>query len=181
MEFVMHFPHAMCSWGDTVTMLWLHWCVCHFCAFWAHLKQNCVVQLDQSLDMRNHWIKKWIVLYFNVKVKFDKYEKKRMNLKEMLNCNISKLLLWLQLTVQATDQGVPNRVSQISATVTINILRNLNCPVFANLPNNITVPQSTNQGARIYNVTAFDQDAAVCCYTNDSAKLHSLPWLYCVV
>ncbi|KAK3089813.1 hypothetical protein FSP39_006721 [Pinctada imbricata] len=73
------------------------------------------------------------------------------------NRNVNRYVM----TVQATDEGVPNRASQQSASVTINILRNLNCPVFTNLPNNITVSQSTVLGSRIFNVSAFDQDEGI--------------------
>ena len=66
------------------------------------------------------------------------------------------------MTVLATDQGVPNRVSSQQATVRINILRNLNCPVFNNLPTNISISQSTNIGTRIFNVSAVDLDTDVC-------------------
>lgn len=66
------------------------------------------------------------------------------------------------MTVLATDQGVPNRVSSQQATVRINILRNLNCPVFNNLPTNISISQSTGLGTRVYNVSATDLDTDVC-------------------
>lgn len=68
------------------------------------------------------------------------------------------------MTVLATDQGVPNRVSSQQATVRINILRNLNCPVFNNLPANISISQSTGLGTRVYNVSATDLDTDVCSF-----------------
>ncbi|KAH3873294.1 hypothetical protein DPMN_036526 [Dreissena polymorpha] len=62
--------------------------------------------------------------------------------------------------VRAFDLGVPQRSSANQATVRILVLRNRNCPVFANLPTNITISQSQNTQTRIFNVSATDLDAA---------------------
>lgn len=76
------------------------------------------------------------------------------------------------MTVLATDQGVPNRVSSQQATVRINILRNLNCPVFNNLPANISISQSTGLGTRVYNVSATDLDTDVCSFLVSKSAKH---------
>ena len=76
------------------------------------------------------------------------------------------------MTVLATDQGVPNRVSSQQATVRINVLRNLNCPVFSNLPSNISISQSMGVGTRVYNVTAVDQDTDVCILPEGCIQLY---------
>ena len=67
----------------------------------------------------------------------------------------------LQLTVRAYDLGSPRAESPQFATVRINVIRNDNCPVFSNLPNSITISQSTSQFTPVYNVTAFDSDPVV--------------------
>ncbi|KAL8559117.1 hypothetical protein ACOMHN_046165 [Nucella lapillus] len=64
------------------------------------------------------------------------------------------------LTVRAYDLSVPRGESPQFATVRINVIRNDNCPVFSNLPNDVTISQTTNQFTTIYNVSAFDSDPA---------------------
>jgi len=65
------------------------------------------------------------------------------------------------MTVLATDEGNPQRQSQQTGTVRINVIRNLNCPVFRNLPANITIDQSTSLNSLVYNVSAYDNDPVV--------------------
>ena len=65
------------------------------------------------------------------------------------------------MSVFATDQGNPQLTSTTQATVNINVIRNLNCPVFQNLPANITIQQSVQQNAILFNVSAFDADQFV--------------------
>ncbi|XP_052789236.1 protocadherin Fat 1-like [Mya arenaria] len=61
--------------------------------------------------------------------------------------------------VRAYDLGTPQRSSAQQATVRITILRNNNCPVFNNLPNQIDISQTQSTLSRIFNVSATDSDA----------------------
>ena len=68
-----------------------------------------------------------------------------------------------QMFVRAYDLGTPQRNSANQATVRINVIRNNNCPIFQNLPANITISSSFGSNDRIYNVSATDNDPAVSC------------------
>ena len=63
--------------------------------------------------------------------------------------------------VVARDGGSPQQVSIQNAQVTINVIRNLNPPVFQNLPYETTVPFFVNNGVEVYNVLATDIDTVV--------------------
>ncbi|KAL3878042.1 hypothetical protein ACJMK2_035678, partial [Sinanodonta woodiana] len=63
-----------------------------------------------------------------------------------------------RLTVRAYDLGTPQLYSLQDAIVDITVIRNLNCPVFNNLPANITILQFLNSGTNIFNVSATDSD-----------------------
>lgn len=63
--------------------------------------------------------------------------------------------------MRAYDLGLPQRTSANQATVRINVIRNQNCPVFNNLPADITISQSQVTNTRVYNVSATDADPAV--------------------
>lgn len=62
------------------------------------------------------------------------------------------------MTVIARDNGVPSLQSQNSATVTINVIRNNQPPVFQNTPYVQSVSQSTTQNTPVFQVTATDAD-----------------------
>lgn len=66
--------------------------------------------------------------------------------------------------VRAYDLGLPQRTSANQATVRIFVIRNRNCPVFSNLPADISISQSQTSNTRIYNVSATDADATVSQY-----------------
>ena len=66
-----------------------------------------------------------------------------------------------QMFVRAYDLGTPQRNSQNQATVRINVIRNNNCPIFQNLPANITITSQFNNNDRIYNISAVDNDPPV--------------------
>ncbi|XP_078316513.1 protocadherin Fat 4-like isoform X2 [Crassostrea virginica] len=61
-----------------------------------------------------------------------------------------------QMTVTATDQGL-NPLSN-SITVTVDVDRNANPPIFQNLPNNPTIQENLPTAQVFYTVTATDAD-----------------------
>ena len=63
--------------------------------------------------------------------------------------------------VVARDGGNPQQVSTQNAQVTINVIRNLNAPVFQNQPYETTVPFFVNNGVQVYDVLATDIDTVV--------------------
>ena len=65
------------------------------------------------------------------------------------------------MSVRAFDLGSPQRFGVNQATVTINVIRNQNCPIFDNLPNVITIPRNQGLNTRIFDVNATDADPAV--------------------
>lgn len=70
------------------------------------------------------------------------------------------MLLLPQVRVQARDGGTPS-LSSPEVTVTVNVIRNLNCPVFSNLPTSVVTINQNRQIINIYNVTATDNDQQV--------------------
>ena len=70
-------------------------------------------------------------------------------------------VLVLQLTVRAYDLSVPRAESPQFATVRINVIRNDNCPVFGNLPNDVTISQTSLPSSIVYSVSATDNDPTV--------------------
>ncbi|KAJ8316548.1 hypothetical protein KUTeg_005899, partial [Tegillarca granosa] len=63
-----------------------------------------------------------------------------------------------QITVSVTDNGIPPRVCTFPAQVTIQVLRNQFDPFFLNEPYVTTIPETTNIGVNVLQVTARDQD-----------------------
>lgn len=63
------------------------------------------------------------------------------------------------MTVTATDQGL-NPLSN-SITVTVDVDRNANPPIFQNLPNNPTIQENLPTTQVFYTVTATDADTVV--------------------
>ena len=61
------------------------------------------------------------------------------------------------IEVNATDQGIPKQSS--TARVQINVLRNINEPVFPKTIETIEVDESRPPGSVILNITATDSDA----------------------
>lgn len=65
------------------------------------------------------------------------------------------------MTVTATDRGTPQQSD--SATITINIVRNTQSPVFTNSGQYATtIDQNLNIGTSVFTVTATDGDTVVC-------------------
>lgn len=66
--------------------------------------------------------------------------------------------------MSAVDQGVPPRSANTTATVTINVDRNLYSPVFVN-PNTYTANISENlrSGSDVIQVSTTDNDTTVRC------------------
>lgn len=69
--------------------------------------------------------------------------------------------MFLQMTVMVKDQGTPILSSVATASVRINVNRNVNCPQFnSNSPSSYTIKQ--NQTTAVFaTVAATDNDAAV--------------------
>lgn len=65
------------------------------------------------------------------------------------------------MTITATDRGTPQQSD--SATITINIVRNTQSPVFTNSGQYATtIDQNLNIGTSVFTVTATDGDTVVC-------------------
>lgn len=62
------------------------------------------------------------------------------------------------LTVQATDDGIPQRLATFNAQVTIDIIRNENNPFFISTPYETTIPEDRQLGSLVLTVTARDND-----------------------
>jgi len=77
----------------------------------------------------------------------------------------------LQMTVFARDYGTPRLQSQVSASVTINVIRNRNCPVFQNAPYSAGISQNVATGTSVFQVTATDADAVSTIYDRPSIIL----------
>ena len=65
----------------------------------------------------------------------------------------------LQMTILAKDQGVPQRSSSVPVTIDVN--RNLNRPVFINLPYTISIPETIGIGVNFFRANAVDNDDVV--------------------
>ena len=70
--------------------------------------------------------------------------------------HVVKYLLFLQFTVQATDNGRPSRST--TARVIVFVTRNQFAPTFVQTPYVTSIQENTNNNSLIYTVTAVDQD-----------------------
>lgn len=70
--------------------------------------------------------------------------------------HVVKCLLFLQFTVQATDNGRPSRST--TARVIVFVTRNQFAPTFIQTPYVTSIQENTNNNSLIYTVTAVDQD-----------------------
>ena len=70
--------------------------------------------------------------------------------------HVVKYLLFLQFTVQATDNGRPSRST--TARVIVFVTRNQFAPTFIQTPYVTSIQENTNNNSLIYTVTAVDQD-----------------------
>ncbi|KAH3873305.1 hypothetical protein DPMN_036537 [Dreissena polymorpha] len=59
------------------------------------------------------------------------------------------------MTVYATDYGTPRLPSNTFATVTIDVIRNDNCPVFRNTPYGASISQSIASGTSVFRVNSY--------------------------
>ena len=64
-------------------------------------------------------------------------------------------------TVIARDNGNPQQISAQNAQVTINVIRNLNPPVFQDQPYSTSVAFFVANGVEVYQVRATDIDTVV--------------------
>ena len=67
----------------------------------------------------------------------------------------------LQLLLTANDNGVPQQFATQTATVVVNVLRNLNTPYFVNSPYAVTIAETTLLGTSIFRLDARDDDVPV--------------------
>ena len=74
----------------------------------------------------------------------------KKSLKGRQNC-IWKPFYVFQFTVRIYDLGSPSRLGENQATA-INLIRNQNCPIFQNLPRDITIPRTQQFNTRVYDV-----------------------------
>ncbi|KAJ8319080.1 hypothetical protein KUTeg_004171 [Tegillarca granosa] len=77
-----------------------------------------------------------------------------------------------QVQVRATDGGTPALSSPV-VTVTVNVIRNLNCPIFSNLPTNVVSIDQNSQPINFYNVTATDSDQQNTVFSQVSYRLEA--------
>ena len=75
------------------------------------------------------------------------------------------------MTITATDQGSPQRSS--TALVTIDVDRNLNPPVFRNLPAVISIPENQGTGINFFTANATDADTVV---SKDCFQITAVHW-----
>ena len=82
------------------------------------------------------------------------------------------------MTVTATDQGL-NPLSN-SITVTVDVDRNANPPIFQNLPNNPTIQENLPTTQVFYTVTATDADTVVSTFSKNSLNTNTdiLSWMF---
>ena len=69
------------------------------------------------------------------------------------------IITLLQLTLSASDRGIPPKSSSNRFTLSIDVLRNTYCPQFENLPATTTIKKTST--GYIYGVTALDSDISV--------------------
>lgn len=74
--------------------------------------------------------------------------------------SLSLSLLSPQLNLRVRDQRVVNE-QRATATLTVNIIRDDEDPVFTNLPFTQSVNRNTAAGSSVYTVTARDDDLRV--------------------
>ena len=65
------------------------------------------------------------------------------------------------VNVRAYDLGVPSQVSESSATITIRVQRNKNCPQFEGEPFRKSLDQTQGIDSEVMKITAVDYDAQV--------------------
>ncbi len=64
----------------------------------------------------------------------------------------------LQIVVRAYDLGTPQLTSQGSATVTVRVQRNKNCPQFQGTPYSKTIDQTRGVNSDVLRIQATDTD-----------------------
>ena len=67
----------------------------------------------------------------------------------------------LQLTITARDLGSPSRAAINTATVTVNVNRNNNPPVFRNTPYDVTISTPAAASSSVRAITVTDSDLVV--------------------
>lgn len=67
----------------------------------------------------------------------------------------------VQLTITARDLGNPSRSAINTATVTVNVNRNNNPPVFRNTPYDVTISTPASASSSVRAITVTDSDLVV--------------------
>ena len=73
-------------------------------------------------------------------------------------------LMYLQMTIDVRDQGLPTpKIAQPNpAYVTVNVIRNLKSPLFFGSPYKANLRQDTQVPSYVLTVNATDSDQQVC-------------------
>ena len=81
-------------------------------------------------------------------------------------------------TVIARDGGNPQRLSVQNAQVTINVIRNLNPPVFQGQPYTTSVAFFVASGVEVYDVIATDADTVVSLVSSFHASFFKIGYIF---
>ena len=73
--------------------------------------------------------------------------------------DVPKILL--QFNVFSRDTGVPSLTSALPASVTVNVVRNLNPPLFTQAAYSVPINNSLPVGTEVIDLTAVDADTQV--------------------
>ena len=76
-----------------------------------------------------------------------------------------------QFNVFARDTGVPPLTSAAPASVIVNVVRNLNVPVFTQPSYAVAINNSQSVGTQVIDVTALDGDTQVNTGQNELAEM----------
>ena len=76
----------------------------------------------------------------------------------MLNFFMVFFAIYSQIVVRAHDLGTPQMTSQDSATVTVRVQRNKNCPQFQGTPYSKTIDQTQGVNSQVMKIQATDAD-----------------------
>ncbi|XP_035826841.1 protocadherin Fat 4, partial [Aplysia californica] len=91
----------------------------------------------------------------------------QVSVKKALTTDVDKTSPY-RLLVEARDRGTPQLVSDSTALVLINVVRNQNAPEFINLPYVRSISESVQPGDSIFEVTATDADSQILVQALDS-------------
>ena len=81
----------------------------------------------------------------------------------LYTCILNQFVICInfQIVVRAHDLGIPQLESQDSATVTVRVQRNRNCPQLQGEPYSSNIEQTKAVNSEVLNIAASDFDPAV--------------------